>query len=153
MASILYETYGIKKYSIMSTKAKFILTYLGGVVTGIIFVFVLGVIVNASQGKGSVQRDVVLFEKPQQTIGASEIEVFQVLPDGSALATVQYSDNGNNDNVGMVVMLLAKDGVSYFDSQSIKIPSGKCMKQIGTYKYMSRQEMEKTVPVVEIFDK
>ena len=137
----------------MSTKAKFILTYIGGIVTGIIFVFILGMIVNASQGKGSVQRDVVLFEKPQQTIGASGIEVFQVLPDGSALARVEYTYEGNNDNVGMVVMLLAKDGVSYFDSQSIKIPNGKCMKQIGTYKYMTRQEMEKTVPVVEIFDK
>lgn len=137
----------------MSTKAKFVLTYVGGVVTGIIFVFVLGVIVNASQGKGSVQRDVVLFEKPQQTIEASEIEVFQVLPDGSALASVEYAYEGNNDNLGMVVMLLAKDGVSYFDSQSIKIPGGKCMKQIGTYKYMTRQEMEKTVPVVDIFDK
>ena len=132
----------------MTTKVKFILTYLGGVVTGIIFVFVLGLIVNASQGKESVQRDVVLFEKPQQTIEANEIEVFQVLPDGSALANVGYTYEGNNDNVGMVVMLLAKDGVSYFDSQKIKISSGKCMKQIGTYKYMTRQDIEKTVPVV-----
>lgn len=49
----------------MTTKAKFILTYIGGVVTGIIFVFVLGVFINASQGKGRAQRDVVLFEKPQ----------------------------------------------------------------------------------------
>ena len=131
----------------MSTKVKFILTYFGGFVTGVIFIFALGMIINASQGKDSVKRDVVLFENPQQAIGA------EVLPDGSALATVQYSDGGNNDNVGMVVMLLAKDSVSYFDSQNIKIPNGKCMKQIGTYKYMTRQNMEKTVPVVEIFDK
>lgn len=102
---------------------------------------------------GFLQRDVVLFEKPQQTIEADLIEVFQVLPDGSALATVEYTSGGHNDNVGMVVMLLAKDGVSYFDSQNIKIPSGKCMRQIGTYKYMTRQEMEKTVPIVDIFDK
>lgn len=137
----------------MSTKVKFILTYFGGFVTGVIFIFALGMIINASQGKDSVKRDVVLFENSQQAIGADEIEVFQVLPDGSALATVQYSDGENNDNVGMVVMLLAKDSVSYFDSQNIKIPNGKCMKQIGTYKYMTRQNMEKTVPVVEIFDK
>lgn len=53
----------------------------------------------------------------------------------------------------MVVMLLAKDGVSYFDSQKIKIPKGKCMRQIGTYKYLEHGYKEKTVPVVEIFDK
>lgn len=138
----------------MSTKTKFILTYLGGIVTGVIFVFILGVIANASsQGEDGVLRDVVLFEKPQQTIEADKIEVFQVLEDGSALASVKYSDDGNNDNLGMVVMFLAKDGASYFDSQVIKISKGKCMKQIGTYKYMSRQNMEKTVPVVEFFDK
>lgn len=78
----------------MSTKVKFILTYFGGFVTGVIFIFALGMIINASQGKDSVKRDVVLFENPQQAIGADEIEVFQVLPDGSALATVQYSDGG-----------------------------------------------------------
>lgn len=137
----------------MSTKVKYILTYLGGFVSSIIFLFVLGLVINASQGNGSAQRDVVLFEKPQQTIEASVIEVFQVLPDGSALATVKYSDGGSNENLGMVVMLLAKDGLSYFDSQSIKIPSDKSMKQIGTYKYITRQDMEKTVPVVEIYDK
>lgn len=137
----------------MSTKLKFILTFFGGFVVGIIFLFALGIIINASQGKGSVQRDVVLFEKPQQVIEADEIEVFQVLPDGSALAQVEYTYEGNNDNSGMVVMLLAKSEGAYFDSQSIKIPKGKCMKQIGTYKYMTRQDVEKTVPVVEIYDK
>ena len=60
-------------------KSKVYLNLLGGFFTGIIFVFVLGLIVNALQGKESVRRDVVLFEKPQQTIDASEIEVFQVL--------------------------------------------------------------------------
>ena len=137
----------------MSTKLKYILTFLGGFVVGIIFLFVLGIIINASQGKGSVQRDVMLFEKPQQVIEADEIEVFQVLPDGSALAQVEYTYEGNNDNSGIVVMLLAKSEGAYFDSQSIKIPKGKCMKQIGTYKYMTRQDVEKTVPVVEIYDK
>lgn len=43
----------------MSTKVKFILTYLGGFVTGVIFIFALGMIINASQGKDSVKRDVV----------------------------------------------------------------------------------------------
>lgn len=109
----------------MSTKLKLILTFVGGFVTGVIFLIVLGMIFNASQGKGSVQRDVVLFEQPQQTIDADLIEVFQVLPDGSALATVEYTSGGHNDNVGMVVMLLAKDGVSYFDSQNISFKKGK----------------------------
>ena len=59
------------------------LTYLSGVVTSVFFVFVLGMIVNASQGKGSVLCDVVLFEKSLLAIGASEInpkgEIFGIV--------------------------------------------------------------------------
>lgn len=89
-----------------------------------------------------------MLDEPQQEIKAKSFEVMQVLPDGSALATVEdYS------NFGMVVMFLAEKGTSYYDDQKIDVPAGKRVMQIGTYKYMTRSEMEKTVPVVEILDK
>ncbi|MDM8209210.1 MULTISPECIES: hypothetical protein [Bacteroidaceae] len=71
----------------------------------------------------------------------------QVLPDGSALATVE-----DISNIGMVVLFLANKGISYYDDQKINVPIGKRVMQIGTYKYMTRSEMEKTVPIVEIMD-
>ena len=43
-----------------------------------------------------------------------------------------------------------KNGKSYYDDQIIKIPSGKCVKQIGVYKYQTKDGFEKTVPIVDI---
>ena len=57
-----------------------------------------------------------MFEKPQQEINVHSFEIMQVLPDGSALATVEDIS-------------------------------------VGTYKYITRREMEKIVPIVEIMDK
>ena len=133
----------------MSTKTKFILTYVGGIVTGIVLMFVFALIVNSTQQgqANAVNRDVVMFEKPQQVITASTLKVIQVLPDGSALATVDFVE----DNGGMVVMFLAKEGVSYYDDQKINVPSGKCLRQVGTFTYESKMG-QKTVPVVEILD-
>lgn len=130
---------------------KSILIYIGGVVLGVVLTFVVLIVISmaqAAKGETSVNRDLVMFEQPQQTVEAEELEVMQVLPDGSALATIE-----DYNNLGTVVMFPAKEGTSYYDDQKINIPSGKCLKQVGTYRYMTRQEMEKTVPVVEIFDK
>lgn len=131
----------------MNTKTKFILTYVGGIVTGIVLMIVFALIVNSTQqGQANmIDSDVVMFEQPQQVIKARTLRVMQVLPNGSALATVDILEN----NGGMVVMFLAKDGVSYFDDQKINVPSEKCLKQVGTYTYESKLGM-KTVPVVEI---
>lgn len=134
----------------MNTKVKFILTYVGGIVTGVVLMFVFAFIVNSTQQgqANAINRDVVMFEKPQQVVAASTLKVIQVLPDGSALATVDIME----DNGGMVVLFLAKDGMSYYDDQKIKVPSDKCLRQVGTYTYESKMGM-KTVPVVEIMDK
>ena len=133
----------------MTTKVKFILTYVGGIVTGIILVFAFALVVNfTQQGQANaINRDVVLFEKPQQEVKASTLKVMQVLPDGSALAKVDIME----DNGGMVVMFMAKEGASYFDDQQILVPSDKCLRQVGTFTYESKLGM-KTVPVVEIMD-
>ena len=140
----------------MSTKVKFILTYVGGIVTGIILMFVFAWVINSTQQgqANSIDRDVVMFEKPQQTISASTLKIIQVLPNGSALATVEDTnyDVTEDTNYGMVVLFLAKQGVSYFDDQKINVPSGKCLRQVGTYTYESKLGV-KTVPVVEITDK
>lgn len=128
----------------MATRTKFILTYLGGVLTGIVLTFVFAFMVT-SQGLGD---NIVMFEKTQKEIKVTSFKVMQVLPDGSALAGVE-----DMDNFGMIVLFLADKGASYYDDQKIDVPSGKKVMQIGTYKYVTLSEMEKTVPVVDILDK
>ena len=130
----------------MSNTVKYILTFIGGIFTGIILTFVLAFMFSNSN---TPSKDVVLFEQPTQEIKAEKFEVMQVLPDGSALATIE---GFKYDNYGTIVMFL-NNGNGFFDDQIIEIPKGKCVKQIGTYQYMTRMEMQKTVPVVDFFDK
>ena len=131
----------------MNIKAKFILTYVAGIVTGIVLLFVVGFFMAKAQATSASNDDVVMFEKPRGIVPGKVFEVMQVLPDGSALATV---DDLKSDNFGTVVLFVGDENTSYYDSQKINVPSGKVVKQIGTYSYMARNDMYKTVPVVEI---
>lgn len=128
----------------MTTRTKFILTYIGGIVTGIVLVFCVAIYgVIHSDGNNGIK----MYEKPTQTIDIRKFEVIQVLPDGSALASAEEWGS-----YGVLVLFKANEGDTYYDQQKIVIPSGKCLKQVGTYRYESRQGVEKTVPVVEVFD-
>lgn len=131
----------------MNLKVKFILTYVAGIVTGIVLLFVVSFLIVKSQITTASNDNIVMFEKPRSIIPGKIFEVLQVLPDGSALATVGDFESGN---YGTTVLFLGDESTSYYDSQKITVPSGKVAKQIGTYSYMARSEMYKTVPVVEI---
>ena len=88
-----------------------------------------------------------MFEKPKSKIKATDLTVFQVLPDGSALAKVE-----NFSSWGMVVLLLPETDNGYYDDQSITVPKGKSLMQIGVFKYESKEEVVKTVPIVKVYD-
>ena len=51
------------------------------------------------------------------------------------------------------MLLQADDNVAFYDDQIIKIPAGKCARQIGVYEYTNRADMVVTVPIVKIMDK
>ena len=126
----------------MKLRTKFILTYVAGIVTGIVSLFVLGLFMEMSQATSASNDDVVMFEKPRGIVPGKVFEVMQVLPDGSAFAIV---DDIESENIGTEVLFVGNDSTSYYDGQKINVPSGKVARQIGTYRYMAR-----TVPVVEI---
>ena len=48
----------------MNMKVKFILTYVAGIVTGIVSLFVVGLFMEMSQATSASNDDVVMFEKP-----------------------------------------------------------------------------------------
>ena len=117
---------------------------MGGVITGLVLTFVLAFMVTY-QRNSMPFNDIVMFEKPQQEIKVTSFKVMQVLPNGNALASVE-----DRDNFGMIVLFLAEEGTSFYDKQKIDVPSGKKVMQIGTYKYVTRKDIEKTVPIVNI---
>lgn len=132
----------------MESKTKFILTYVAGIVTGCVLLFVIGCIINAKNSSAE-KEDIVMFDSPRNAVPGKSFKVVQVLPDGNALASV---DNVYDDNFGIVVLFLGDESTSYYDDQKIEIPKGKVAKQIGNYSYMTRMKIEKTVPVVKIMD-
>ena len=132
----------------MTTRTKFILTYIGGIATGIVIVFVFGYCIAMSYINSDGTNDIEMYEEPTQTIDIRNFVVIQVLSDGSALASAE-----GLGNFGVIVLFNASEGDTYYDHQQIAIPSGKCLKQVGTYRYVSRQNENKTVPVVDVFDK
>lgn len=129
----------------MNTRTKSVLIYIGGIVTGIILTFVILLFVAKSNSDNPSNDNKIIFEQPQQKIDAKSFEVLQVLPDGNALATVK-----SNENFGMIVMLLANKNATYYDNQKIEVSTGKCARQIGTYRYMTRNNIEKTVPIIDL---
>ena len=130
----------------MKLKTKFILTYVAGIVTGCIVFFVISCIIVANN---SSKDDVVMFDKPRNTVPEKTFKVFQVFSDGSALSS---GDDSSDNNFGLVVLFLGDESTSYYDDQKIEIPKGKVARQIGNYSYTTNMGVEKTVPIVEIMD-
>lgn len=72
----------------MSTRIKFILTFVAGLVTGVALVIAFGYITFLSiRNNISPGNAVQMFDAPKQEIKAGEFKIFQVLSDGSALAS------------------------------------------------------------------
>jgi hypothetical protein len=130
----------------MKLKTKFILTYVAGIVTGCIVFFVISCIIVANN---SSKDDVVMFDKPRNTVPEKTFKVFQVFSDGSTLSS---GDDSSGNNLGLDVLFLGDESTSYYDDQKIEIPKGKVARQIGNYSYTTNMGVEKTVPIVEIMD-
>lgn len=126
---------------------KKLLIYLAGLVSGIVLTLLVSMFMVAN----TTIDDITLFEHEGECISENSFKIFQVVDNGNALAS--EIDEEFEFPTNLVVLLLAEKGKAYYDNQIIRIPPGKCAKQIGTYRYFTRDEMEKTVPIVAIRDK
>ena len=164
-------------YPKVYTKSKLILSFFGGLATGVLICAIVVVsllsikVQNKETDDKSTQKtevskaatsaksqtkvkpankNLTLFNAPGQKIPGRQFEVNEVLADGSAIAEYDYIGASDHDTslMGLSVFFPAKEAVHYYDNQVIKIPSGKKLRQIGSYKYYSE-----TIPVVDIFDK
>ena len=55
--------------------------------------------------------------------------------------------------LGLLVVVTNDNGEYYYDDQIIEVPQGMCMSQVGIYRYQTRMDMEKTVPIVKLMSK
>lgn len=130
---------------------KNVLIYLAGLVSGIVFTIVISLFISgALVDKGD--NGLTVFEQPAEVIPAESFEIFQVLPNGNALAfkgePKTYGPGYNY--LGMTVLFLADENTHYYDDQIINVPEGKCVRQIGIFQYNTEDDY-KTVPVVGIY--
>ena len=101
----------------MNLKVKFILTYVAGIVTGIVLLFVVGFFMAKSQATSASNDDIVMFEKPRGIVPGKVFEVMQVLSDGSALATVDDFESGN---LGTIVLFVGDDSKKVMSRTAFK---------------------------------
>lgn len=87
-----------------------------------------------------------MFEQPRQKLKEKVFDVFQVLPNGNALA----NSFPTLASPSIVALLLANEKATDYDAQRIIVPNDKRVMQIGIYRYYTSNGIEKTVPVLEI---
>jgi hypothetical protein len=115
--------------------------FLLGFFAGIVFTFVVTMIVTKVSNAND--NGITMFEQPGKKVSGENFVVLQVVDDNYALAY---------DYRGLVVLVMNDNGEYYYDNQTIYVPNGKCMRQVGVYKYQTKTEDWKTVPIVKIMD-
>lgn len=131
----------------------FIIGMFSGAVLTIAFVFFVGAVAASD----SPEEDMTFFDQPKECLSYNDFEVMQTIGDNYALAYEQEMTNyttieNEYVNTELLVLITNDNGETYYDNQLIKMPKGKCAKQVGLYKYNSKGGYGKTVPIVKIMD-
>jgi len=118
-------------------------------------IFILGLLcgfiayptIYSGDGGNHYQRpDIKMLSSKGDCITSNNLEVFQTLDSGAALAHPAGDSN-------IIVLLFDESDRLFYDGEKIKNPANHCAKQIGTFTYETKAEIEKTVPVVVIEEK
>lgn len=128
-------------------KMKSFIMYSIGVMTGIILgVFVVALTAGYEEPEQRKGNDILdglkMLKQKGNCITANNLEIFQTLTDGVALAYPV----GDFDST---VLLLDMDRL-FYDGEKVKNPSGECAKQVGTYSYETKAKNWRTIPAVII---
>lgn len=130
---------------------KKILVYILGILTGIILTVLVSLIINRSK-----HSDVTFFDEPGdyvtvecfgKTTPVKSFTVFQTLGENAGLAM--------GDELcarDLLVLLYSEDRQSVYDNQTIVASKGQCFRQIGIYKYKSKDKQHRTIPVVMLME-
>ncbi|MDE6445769.1 MAG: hypothetical protein K2L06_02760 [Alistipes sp.] len=124
---------------------KNLLIFIAGAITGIVFIILLSLFISTVNNQG-----ITMFDEPGDYIQGNRFQVLQEVSPGAALAHAEDKEYGISSFTGVLVLFVNDEGKRYYDEEIIKIPQGKRVRQIGIYKYESKAEIAKTVPVVRI---
>ena len=106
---------------------------------------------TTTKSKSSKPKDdnIKLFATPTDCVSSNDFRINEVIDENYAIAEeVEYysgSETYYTKYDGIKVVIKSEEKNKYFDEQIIKMPAGKCMRQIGVYSKYSD-----TYPVVKI---
>ena len=129
---------------------KNIFIFIAGMITTLLIEIIIGFIIGVTSQSSGGYPGLTLFEQDSTCINAKQIKIFQTLEPNMALAHAITKPDAIFDENETLVLIIGDENVHYYDEQKIKIPTGKCAKQIGTYQYPTKQDIYKTVPAVKI---
>lgn len=117
-----------------------------------VFAFVVSCNGQSQNNEPVISKDdgMIIFEKPGDIMNIKEFKVFQSLDKGYALAT-GLSDAKYKWYYGPVV-LLHQEGKYYYDEEVVKTPKKMKEYQIGVYRYQTKNDNWKTVPIIQFMD-
>lgn len=127
--------------------------FLLGMIAGGVLTFVMMLVLAI--GANTSSNGMTLFDQPGECLNAKAFEVMQVVDNNHALAhEVEWNELLEDYmQTGLLVLVTNDNGEYYYDDQIIEVPQGMCMRQVGIYRYQTRMDMEKTVPIVKLMSK
>lgn len=87
-----------------------------------------------------------IFNDNKDCIGIDEFKVFQALDGGALAHECTFAEGCSTWN--QLVFLSKQRGIDYYDGLIVKAPNKKCAIRDGVYRYTTKQEISKTVPVI-----
>ena len=129
--------------------------FLLGMIAGGVLTFVMMLVLAIGANTNANNNGITLFDQPGECLNAKAFEVMQVVGNNHALAHEVEWDELLEDymQTGLLVLVTNDNGEYYYDDQIIEVPQGMCMRQVGIYRYQTRMDMEKTVPIVKLMSK
>ncbi|MCI7576456.1 MAG: hypothetical protein MSS82_06775 [Bacteroidales bacterium] len=120
--------------------------FLSGVIVTIIVLVIIGL---ARQNNGNLT-GAKMFDEPGKVVNEKSFKVLQVIHDNAALV---YGKDQYGDYWGTLYLITNNNNRYYYDDEIIEVPKGKCVRQLGIYKYQTKSKDYKTVPIIGIRDK
>jgi len=144
------------------------LVYLCGVITGVILVLSFQYLNSYNFGNSSTdqtdaaedsvdyseryalerEREEMLF-KTGDIVNEKSFKVFDVLMDHQALV---YGKDEYGFYNGIVYLLIGEEGATFYDDQIIKVEKNQSVRMNGTYRYVTTNGNQKTVPRIKILN-
>lgn len=117
-----------------------VLTFVAGVATGATLFILIFLTFSEKKNDDNIK----YLKREGKCISQTRFEVIQVLESGHALVV------SGSPYDGFIALLIARDGQMFYDNQMLRPPKGYCAKIIGTYRYLSDNGRENTIPVIDM---